>query len=345
MKVQTIDSSGNDVVIEDFPDRRYAEIHDGIRSLAPRIGLSVRDAEPIGFLTGQLSYLETEVMAAEYEERKYQKFLGPCITSEAGEWAETVLYRIKDRTGKGRRISPKSKVMPMADVALAQNAIPVAHGGIGYAYFLQELRASAHTGMPLPAGRMEAAVEGYLDHLDDVALYGEAESNFKGFLNNSGVDSNARNSGAVWDAATAATILNDINVLLGNVYTKSKTTAPPSHLILAPTRYALLVKPRSDNSDYTVLKYVKENNIFTQETGQQLTIMPGPSRMETLGTGQSKMMMAYTPKKGNIKFHIPMPQRFLAPQAEGLEMVVYSEYRYGGLDFSKVYTAEYAYGL
>lgn len=345
MRVQTIDSSGDDVVIEDFPDRRYAEIHDGISLLAPQLGFRARDAEPVAFLTGQFSYLETEARNVDYEDRYYQSLLGPCITSEAGEWAEVVNYRIKDRAGRGKRISPKANQMPMASVAEAQNAVSVAHGGIGYSYFLQELRAAARMQTPLPADRQSAAIEGCLDHLDDVAMKGEVESNFKGFLNNASVDSHARNSGAVWDAAISSTILADINVLLGNVFTKSKSKFPPSHLVLEPSRFALLTKPRSDQSDYTVLKYIMENNIYTQMTGKPLTIVPGPSSMATLGTSVSKMAVAFTPKPDFIKFHIPMPQRFIAPQQDGLEVVVYSEYRYGGLDISKVYTVEYMYGL
>jgi hypothetical protein len=80
-------------------------------------------------------------------------------------------------------------------------------------------------------------------------------------------------------------------------------------------------------------------------TGQKLSITAGPSNLETLGGSSSKRALAYTPKRSNVKFHLPMPQRFTAPQFEGLMVVVYSEFRAGGVDFAKVYTAEYMDGL
>lgn len=344
MRIQTIDSAREIVVIDDFPDQRYHAIRDGLLRI-PDLGLNVRDAEPANFLTGQLAYLETVARSVDFEDRYYEQFLPGCITSEAGPWAEVVNYKVKLRSGRGKRIHPGATQVPMAGSALSMAAVPIAHGGVGYSYFLQELQAAAHNGTPLTAERQSDCIEGYLDHIDDVACIGEPESNFKGLLNHSAIDSFARNSGAVWDAALPATILNDINVLLTNVFTKSKSKFPPSHVILEPSRFALLVKPRSDQSDYTIMKYVLENNIYTLRTGKPLTIMPGPSSMATLGTGATKMMMAYTPKPDFVKFHISMPQQFIAPQQEGFEVVIYSQYRYGGLDYAKVYTAEYAYGL
>lgn len=343
MKISTIDGTGQDVVIDNFPDQRGEELVKFVTDNAGHIGFSARDMEPLTHVVGQLAFQETEARVKEYEPRKYREMLpGDCITQEAGEWAETVVHRVKDRTGKAKRVHPSGSNIPMAGVATAQGSVSVGHYAIGYSYSLQQLRQSARYLTPLPADEQEAAIEGTEDTINDVALIGEAESNFKGLLNHASVDAATRNSGAVWDAATADTIANDINVLLGNVYTKSKTIHPPSHLALPPSRIPLLMKQRSSGSDMTVLAWLKRNNLYTELTGQLLNIFAGPVALETLGaSGTTKRAMAYTPKKSNVKFHLPMAHKFTAPQMEGLMVVVYSETRMGGLDFSKAYTAEY----
>jgi hypothetical protein len=299
--------------------------------------------EPMTHLVGQLAFLETEQRVKEYEPRKYREMLpGDCITQEAGEWAETVLHRVKDRTGKAKRVHPSGNNIPMAGVATSQGSVSIGHYAIGWSLSLQQIRQSVRYLTPLSVDEQEAAIEGGEDKIDDVALIGEVESNFKGLLNHGSVDAATRNSGAVWDAATADTIANDINVLLGNVYTKSKTIHPPSHLALPPSRIPLLMKQRNTGVGETVMKWLKTNNLYTEMTGQPLNIFAGPAALELLGaSGTTKRAMAYTPKRSNVKFHLPMAHKFTAPQMEGLMVVVYSETRMGGLDFSKVYTAEY----
>lgn len=343
MRIQTIDSSGSPVIIDNFPDERGEELTQFVRDNAARFG--ARDMEPMTHLVGQLAYLETEARPQEYEERFYRVLLpGACVTSEAGEWAETVLHRTTDRTGKGKRVHPSGNNIPMANVATSQAGVSVAHGAIGYAYSQQQIRQSARYLTPLPAADQQAAVEGAEDHINDVALVGEVESNFKGLLNYGTVDANTRASGSDWSAASADTISSDINTVLNNVFVKSKQKYPPGVLVIPPSRVGRLMQQRSTGTDTTVMKWLSLNNLYTQMTGKPLTIIPGPSALETLGSG-TKRCLAYTPNPLNVKFHLPMPQRFGAPQMEGLMVIVYSEYRYGGLDFAKTYTAEYMDGV
>lgn len=345
MRIQTIDSSGAPVVIDNFPDERGEELNAFVTDNRAKLGIVAHDMEPMTHLVGQLAFLETEARPEEFEERFYRELLpGGCITSEAGEWAETVLHRTTGRTGKGRRIHPSGRP-PMVGVATSQAGVSVAHGGLGYAYSLQQLRASVRYLTPLPVAEQQACVEGAEDHINDVALVGETESNFKGLLNHGSVDAATNNSAVNWSAATPDTIVSDINTVLNNVFVKSKQKYPASHFLYPPSRNGRLQQQRSTGSDKTVIQWIRENNVYTDRTGKPLTIMPGPSALETLGSGGTKRGMAYTPVPLNVKFHLPMPQRFIPPQFEGFDVVILSEYRYGGLDFAKVYTAEFVDGL
>ena len=271
MRIQTIDSSGAPVVIENFPDQRGEELTQFVRDNALKLVGSTRDMEPMTHLVGQLAFLETEARPVEYEPRFYRKLLpGDCVTSEAGEWAETVLHRTTDRTGKGRRVHPSGNNIPMANVATSQAGVSVAHGAIGYSYSLQQLRASARFLTPLPADDQEAAVQGAEDHINDVALIGETESNFKGLLNHGSVDANTRASGSDWSAASPATIQSDINAVLQSVFTKSKTLYPPSRFVIPPSRTGRLMQQLSTGTQDTVMSWLKRNNLYTEMTGQPL---------------------------------------------------------------------------
>lgn len=344
MRIQTIDSSGSPVIIENFPDERGEELKEFVQDNANRLG--ARDMEPMTHLVGQLAYLETEARPQEYEERFYRTLLpGGCVTSEAGEWAETVLHRTTDRTGKGRRVNPSGNNIPMANVATSQAGVSVSHNAIGYSYSLQQVRASVRYLTPLPVADQQAAVEGAEDHINDVALVGEVESNFKGLLNYASVDAHTTNSGSDWSAASADVIASDVNTVLGNVFVKSKQKYPASHLVIPPSRVSRLMQLRSTGVNETIMKWLTTNNLYTTMTGKPLTIIPGPSALETLGGSASKRCLAYTPNPLNVKFHLPMPQRFGAPQMDRLMIIVDSEYRLGGLDWAKVYTAEYMDGV
>src|SRR5262245_6444623 len=110
MRIETIDSSGQGVVIENFPDERGEALTQFATDNRSRLGSAARDMEPLTHLVGQLAFLETEARPEEFEARFYRDLLpGGCITSEAGEWAETVLHRATGRVGKGKRIHPSAR--------------------------------------------------------------------------------------------------------------------------------------------------------------------------------------------------------------------------------------------
>jgi hypothetical protein len=344
MRIQTIDGERQPVVIENFPDDRGEELTQFVQDNRHRFGIG-RDMEPMTHLVGQLAFLETEARPQEYEERFYRRLLpGGCVTSGVGEWAETVIHRKTDRTGEGRFIHPSASNVPMANVATSQAGVSIAHAAIGYSYTQQELRTSARYLTPLPADRQQAAVEGAEDHINRVFLQGDTSKNFSGLLNHASVDANTRASGADWSAATPDVIASDINKVIENVFVKSKSLYPPSHFIVPPGRSGRL-QQRLAGDGKTVSQWIRENNFYTEQTGKPLTLVYGPAFLETAGGSSTKRGMAYTPVPLNVKAHLPLPQRFLPPQMEGLSVVVYSEYRIGGVDYAKVYTAEYVDGL
>jgi hypothetical protein len=346
MRVRTKDSAGYDVEFA-FSDTRYRALDKAVRQMdivGDRI-VSGRDGDPMAHVISQLAYLENEALRKEYEPLIYKDLLGPCITSEAGEWAKTIDIESVDITARGARIDPESDRMPMADVVTNKRSVNVALGGIGYSYTLDDLQIAARMLTPLPQSKQEAAVIGCDTHLNDVAIQGETASNFTGLFNNTSVPNGTRASGAVWTSATADTILADINAALSAVYTNSKMNHHATTIAFPPSVFQYLAKPRATGTDLTLLAWLQKNNLATLMTGKEMRFISGGTYLETAGASTSKRVVCYSPTMDKIKFHVPMGQRFEAPQPHMLKLIVPSRYKYGPVDIRKAYTAYYMDGV
>lgn len=346
MKITTVDGARQKVSANVDPNR-YAIWDAYLRSQPAILGHgagndwnrpSARDAvEAHNFAISQLAYHEQKVYERQYQPRLFEKLLGKVIDRSAGPAAETVIYDVVDYVAMGRRISPAGNDMPFADAAYAQVAMQIAHGGEGYYYNTQDVRRAAFTGRSLPQLKGKAAVEGYLNHINVVALVGETASNFTGLFNNGSVTAANRPSAAVWDAATADTIVADFMSGMTAVHVATKTNSMPTNVAVPVTSYQLLLKPRSTNSDMTILAFLKA-------TYPGLEITPA-MELETLGAGVTKRVVYFTPDDENMVLHIPMGITFGAPQPKMLRIEVPGEYRYGGLNIRRVLTARYMDGV
>ena len=114
---------------------------------------------------------------------------------------------------------------------------------------------------------------------------------------------------------------------------------------MAPGAYAYIAStPRSDNSDKTILQYIKENNVAKVERGQEIRFQPGFG-LDTAGAGSTRRMMAYVKSDTRLVMHVPLALRFLAPQLVGLSVQVPGEYKYSGVEFRYPKSAYYMDGI
>jgi len=346
MRIKAKDEAGRWINAE-VDDNRYASLDAFFRNHPDILGngaggaygrSSARDAvEAQAFVVSQLAWNEPGVFERQYQPMMYETLLPGVISYAAGEWAQSIEYTLVDYVAMGRRMSPAANDMPFADVAYARISKPVAYGGEGYFYNQEELRIAAYLQRPLPTDKLNAANIGFRRHMNKVALQGETSSNFTGLFNNASVTAANRPSGAVWDAATADTIIADITAGLTAVQVATVTNDFPTHIALPVSSAALLLKPRSTASDTTVLEFIKR-----LYPGLTITAV---TELVTLGAGGTKRMAFWNPGNDNMKFHIPMPIKFLAPQMDVLRVVVPGEYKYGGLEIRRPATAYYMDGI
>lgn len=349
MYIKTKDESGAPVAIEvtdaiaDRMDqfRHFLTTQPGLfgYGAGARYGkATARDAaEALNFAVGQLTYVETNTYERHYTKRLYEELLPGVISYAAGEGAQSVEYQISDSVGMGKRMSPSANDMPFADVAYARIAKPVAYGGIGYTYTQEDLRISAFHQTPLPAMKQKAAVNGYHNHLNVVALQGETPSGFTGLFNNASVTAANRASGAVWDAATADTIIRDVMTLVSNVQVATKNTSRPTHVAMPVASYNLMAIARATTASETALEFLTRTYAGI--------VFHSVDELSTLGAGTTKRVVAYSPDDDNMVLHVPMAHKFLAPQADVLRIIVPGEYKYAGLEIRRTATVQYMDGV
>lgn len=304
-----------------------------------------RDAqEALSFIVSQLAYTESQVFEKQYTPMQYEQLIP--ITYEAGEHADSIRYEIYDYAGRGKRTTGKGRDINLVDVAYADKSFPVLNGDIGYDYTTEELRRTAFLRRPISERKLNAAIDGYRRHMNDVGLFGETASGVTGLFNNANVPQGNAPVGA-WQTGpkTPAQILSDINTLILNVWSNTKYNDQVTDIVMAPGAYAYIAStPRSDNSDKTILQYIKENNIAKVEKGQDIRFQAGYD-LDTAGAVGTRRMMGYVKSDSRVVMHVPLPLRFLAPQLIGLSVQVPGEYKYSGVEFRYPKSAYYMDGI
>lgn len=323
---------------------------DTLRELSTRIiGTEGRDAqEAMAFIVSQLTYTEAQTFERLYTPMQYEQLIP--ISHEAGEWAESIRYEIYDYAGRGKRTSGKGRDINKVDVAWADKTFPVVNGDIGYDYTTEELRRSAFLRKSLPERKLQAAIDGYRRHMNDVMLLGE--DNLTGLFNNPNVPhGNAPNGSWLTTQAAAINttgvnaILQDINSLITGVWVTTKQNDQITTIAIPSNLYAYIATtPRSANSDKTILEYVKEKNVAKLEKNIDIEFVSIVDILATAGVGNTNRIMGYVKSDQRLIGHIPLPLRFLAPQLVGLSVDIPGEYKYSGVEFRYPGSAYYMDG-
>jgi hypothetical protein len=270
--------------------------------------------EALAFLIKQASHIEAEVYKIQYPDIQYQTLI-PVDTS-ANEWAKSVTYFSMDKIGGAAWFDHQSTDMRMADVNRTKFEQGIEMAGIGYRYTLQELGfAQLVPGTNLSTERADAARFAYEQFVDQVAFLGDTQKGWEGFINNSGVTRvDAANTGTgpsrLWSAKTADQIITDVNDALTGIYTGSKTVEMADTILLPPAALVLLSTTRLSNTNENALSYLMKYNVYTLQTGIQLTIR-SVLGLESAGSAGVGRMVAYKKDPRVLKMHIPMVHRFL----------------------------------
>lgn len=285
----------------------------------------------LGFVVAQTTIIEPTVYQTVYADIQYRGLI--TVDTSGSEFATSVTYYSADQYGKADWINGNADDIPKAGTTRAKFETPVYTAGIGYGYGWEEIGRARLLGINLPNEDAMAARRASEEMIDRVVFRGDASKGFTGLFNAAGVTPIAAPNGDWLTTATPDEILADLNQGLLNIWNGTANTAMADTVLMD---YAHLTKiattPRSSTSDLTILEYFLRSNIYTLQTGRQITVR-AVRGLETAGAGGVPRVIFYRNDPQVLKLHMPMPHRFLPVWQSGpLRWDVPGVMRLGGVD-------------
>lgn len=301
----------------------------------------------LAYAISQASYIEPIVYRTQYPDIQYASLIP--VDTTANEWARSVTYFSTDIVGRAGWFHANAKDIHVADINRSKNEIGVEMADIGYRWNVEELGVAMQIpGMNLSADRAVAAYRAYEEFIDDGLIHGKGEKNFNGFIDYPGITSvlaGIQGGHTTWDQKDADGMIADVNNAITGVYVESLTVEMADTILLPVGAMTIAATKRIPNTMQSVLDYLATKNVYTQITGQPLTIR-AVRGLETAGQNGSGRMIAYRKDPQVLKAHIPMTHRFLPVWQTGpLVYDVPGIFRFAGLEIRRPKAVRYVDGI
>jgi len=284
------------------------------------------DAKYTAILSRELEYIKTQTYDVVYPEYK-SKALIP-VSHEIPAGAETWTYRQWDMFGAAEIISNFADDLKFVDVMKEEFTHPIKSIGDAYQYSIQDLRASAYSGVGIERARAMAARRAVENRFDIWGAIGNSIVGAYGILNQPNATLVSVITGA-WDTATVATgeqVVADLNALVDGILAANLDTFVPDTLLMDPVNYRYAMhKKYSDYSDKYALQVFKETNPFITrvEPWHRCSTADAP------GTGPRFVCFKRSPEVAT--YEIPQEFEQVAPQPKNLSFVVPCHARVAGV--------------
>jgi hypothetical protein len=296
------------------------------------------DANETAFFSRELEYVKSRTYDKKYPEYKAQRLIP--VSSEAGNAAESIVWREYDSVGLMKLIANYAVDLPRSDVFARENISPVRSLGGSYGYNIQEVRNSSKVGKGLEQRKADAARLAYEQAVNRLAWFARAADGINGGLTgliyqpNITVATIATRGGHVtWADKTAAEILLDLNEGVSNMIALTKGVEIPNTVLLPEAQYGkIATTPAGTGTDTTILKYFLNNRpeITAVEWVNELdAVSPLPSAPSGAGTGD--LMIVYKRDSMNLELQIPQMFEQFPVQQRGLEFLIPTHARIGGV--------------
>ncbi len=286
------------------------------------------DADESIFFERELEALKSKTYDLKYPELKARTLLP--VSFEAGPGAETITYEQYSQFGMAKLIANYSDDLPRADIGAKKFSSPVKSAGMSYGWNLQEVRAAAMAGKPLVSRKASAAKRGHLALENSIAWFGNTATGLPGLITNANISTvvlpaDGTGSSILWSTKTPDQIIRDINLMTRTVHGVSKGVEFANTLLLPLEQYNLIYDtPRSAQSDLSIAQWVLQNN-------PHITAIDWLEELNATGAGVTDQMLVYNRNPEKLTLEIPQDFEQLPVQERGLEYVVPTHHRIGGV--------------
>ena len=318
--------------------------------------MQFNDAQALAFVQGQAFKINQTVYETRYPDYDFSRLI--YVDTSGPEWAPGILTYTSDMTGQARWQSGYAKDVPLADVSQDMQQRSFSLAAIGYQFNIEEINTAIQVGGSLSDRRARAARKAYMKFMHDLTIKGDATKGLGGLINYAGVNvSTAPNDGTggatTWVDAngvgtkTPAQIVRDINLMLGGIYTGTHEVELADTLWLPFEAYNYIAStPYSATTTETILSFVQRTNLYTQQTGQPLTIRTVRELSTGNAAGTRGRAVAYKNAGDYVKLLLPMPHRFLPVHQAGWgQWEVPGIFRTGGVEILSTAAVRYLDGV
>jgi hypothetical protein len=285
----------------------------------PDIQIPTLDAQAAyPFVIAQGRNVETRIYKKRYPTYNYNMVI-PVVT-EGNSWAIGTTFFTVDSAGEAKFLSGAGTDMPFNKTTKGQASHDFAMIGSGWEWTIEEIEQARLYGIDLQNTDAMSAADKIERLLNSIAFVGATEKGWTGFANDADVPrADVDTPGTFWPAKSADAKLLDVNEVIGRVRTQSNEIEWADSLALPPDAFRAAATQRLGAGDglMTVLEYIRKNNIYTAETGQELNIYP-VRELATASQDGGGRMVAYRKDEEVVRFHLPMPRTVLQPRQKAL---------------------------
>lgn len=300
------------------------------------------DSDESIFFQRELEHIKAAVYEKDYPLMKGLMLIPQ--STDAGEGAETIVWREYDRVGLAKVIANYGDDLPRVDATGKENVSNVRSVGDSYGYSVQDIRAAALAGKPLEQRKANAARQGVDQKMNRIAWEGDPSHGLVGVLRTPNANivtaatAAASPNGTGWTATSGKTpdeILDDLHNLVQAIITNTQGVETPDTIVIPVATYGYIAKTqRSATSDTTILKMFLETHPYIRNVEWAVELAIAIGKMTPSGAvaaAVTNVAMAYVRDADKLTFEIPMAFRQHPVQERNLEFVVNCEARCGGV--------------
>ena len=274
-------------------------------------------------LARQLEHIRAQTYDIKYAALLARRFIP--VDNSVPSGAESHTYRSWNQFGAAKIITNFADDLPRIDVLATETTHALKSLGDSYGYSIQDLRASAMSGMQLDQHRAASARRAIELGIDAIAAVGDADAGLPGFTNNANVPLVVADN-IPWSLATTLEILADLNKLCNSIPNTTLQVHSPDTLLLDPTSFNLIATtPLSSTNDTTILQSFMKNSPYIRNVDQW-------HRLTTAGAAGVNRLVAYERTPEVLQLVVSQEFEQFPPQAKNLDFVIPCHARCGGVD-------------
>lgn len=293
----------------------------------------------------------------EYPEHDWYKVVKEDqVLSDINAGATQYAFISRDRQGAAAfRGQAENNNIPMVSQTAGSSTVPLCASNVGAKIDNEDARQYQMGFNGNLAQDLGECMRFACDNLvERTVFFGDDAVGFKGFMNFPGVPTSNAVSGAAsgteWSKKTAAEMVKDINDGLAAVWTNSRGVFLPNTVFLPLEQFNLLATtPYTLGASAAVfqsaLDYVKKYNIYTNQRGKELEIIPIRYLKNANASSDKGRMILQDRSKRNQALPFPMGYTLQAPVPVPLGAEFYSEQKHGSYVIRQPLSTLYVDGI